>query len=357
MIKFSPLHPGAYTDRGIALLMLGRNEDALDSFSQAVRVWNGPASMMERFFPIENTAGSRSLTLFSVPNTARGLSRQDVGPDSPGAGHGPQRHGAGLSSTGTETRRRSASTTVRSQIYPSDPNAFIGRGDCHLALGEADRALADYNEAVRLGPGYSRAYASRGKLLETKGDWDKAEADYDRAIQLDPSFTYAFACVPGCSPAEDRTTRPWPTPRRPADRAPRCRRLKDRGGILVRTGQYQQAIEELNKAIELNPKLATAYLNRGAAYNSLGQYERAIKDLDKALELDPKNAPAHTNIGLAYYMVGQYDRAVEDLSEAVRLAPKNAVVHFNRANVYARLGLQGAGPRRLRGGRPACIRN
>ena len=79
---------------------------------------------------------------------------------------------------------------------------------------------------------------------------------------------------------------PGSVPTTPAD-------YKDRGGVLVRLGQYQQAIDTLNRAIELDPNRAAAYLNRGAAYNGLGQYERAIEDLNKAIALDPKN-PART---------------------------------------------------------------
>ena len=105
-------------------------------------------------------------------------------------------------------------------------------------------------------------------------------------------------------------------------------------------GQHRRAIDDLNRAIELDPNLATAYLNRGAAYNSLGQYERAIDDLARAIKLDPRNAGAHTNIGLAYFMVNQYDHSIESLSEAVRLAPRNAIVLLNRGNVYARLGFR-----------------
>ena len=339
-IHYNPLHPGGYTDRGIALLMLGRNEDALASFTEALRVWTSPASTIERFLQITPNDGGLSLPLFPVPNTARGLTRNSTlqiaqGHATAYCGLGQAYHRLGQDEQAIQEYTRGMG------IYAEDPNAYMGRGDCYLSLGEPDKALADYNEAIRLGPTYSRAFARRGKLLETKGDWEKAQADYDRAIQLDPGFTYALRLRAGLLSRRGQNDKALKDAEAAGRQDPKdAGAFKDRGGILVRTGQYQRAIDELNKAIDLNPKLATAYLNRGAAYNSLGQYERAIKDLDKALELDPENAPAHTNIGLAYYMIGQYDRSVEDLSEAVRLAPKSAVVHFNRANVYARLGLK-----------------
>ena len=46
---------------------------------------------------------------------------------------------------------------------------------------------------------------------------------------------------------------------------------KDRGGVLVRTNRFDRAIADLNEAIRLCPNSATAYQNRGAAYNGLGQ--------------------------------------------------------------------------------------
>ena len=60
----------------------------------------------------------------------------------------------------------------------------------------------------------------------------------------------------------------------------------------MNTGRYREAIEELNKAIEADPKFALAYNARGYAYYRLRDYSHAIADFDKALVLRPgyKNA-------------------------------------------------------------------
>ena len=331
VIHYSPLLPGAYTDRGIALLMLGRNEDALDSFNHAVRTWNtasflDPASILEGLMPIPNRTGglSRKGSQQIVQGQATAYS---------GLGQAYYRLG--------QHEQAVIEYNHAIEIYALDPNAYIGRGDCRVALGDHEQALADFNEAIRLGPGYSRAYTSRGHLYEVMGQDSRAEADYDRAVELDPGHTYALRLRGALQSRRglndkaiadiDAATR-----LRPEDASA----YKDRGGVLVRLGRFQQAIDALNRAIELDPDRASSYLNRGAAYNGLGQYERAIQDLNKAITLDSKNPGAHTNIGLAYYMIGQYERAIEDLSEAVRLAPDNAIVHLNRGNVYARLGFR-----------------
>ena len=55
---------------------------------------------------------------------------------------------------------------------------------------------------------------------------------------------------------------------------------------------YDEAIKECNKAIELDPNLATAYAIRSVAYGSKGQYDKALADCNKAIELAPNPNPA-----------------------------------------------------------------
>ena len=66
--------------------------------------------------------------------------------------------------------------------------------------------------------------------------------------------------------------------------------------------QYKEAIGDFDKAIELNPKDAYAYYNRGNAKHDLKQYKEAIADFDKAIELNPKDAslmPTTTEAAIA----------------------------------------------------------
>ena len=60
-----------------------------------------------------------------------------------------------------------------------------------------------------------------------------------------------------------------------------------------------------------------AYNNRGAAYAVLGQYQLAIEDYDKAIQLDPEDAMAYYNRGVAYKELGRYHRAIEDYDRVI----------------------------------------
>ena len=61
------------------------------------------------------------------------------------------------------------------------------------------------------------------------------------------------------------------------------------------TKQYYLAISDLTRAIELEPKLTLAYVNRGIAHTNLKEYELGIEDYNRALEIDPKCLVAYNN--------------------------------------------------------------
>ena len=96
----------------------------------------------------------------------------------------------------------------------------------------------------------------------------------------------------------------------------------NRGNAYFIEGQYDQAISDYNKALEINPRNANAYSNRGNVYYHKGQYDQAISDYNKALEINPRFAKAYSNRASAYKSIGQYDKAWEDVDKAQDLGFK-----------------------------------
>ncbi len=108
----------------------------------------------------------------------------------------------------------------------------------------------------------------------------------------------------------------------------------NRGFDYCQIGQYDQAISDFSKAIEINPRLAHAYNNRGAAYLYKGQYDQAILDLSKAIEINPRLAHAYNNRGWAYIKKWQYDQAISDFNKTVEIDARFVDAYFYRAIVY-----------------------
>jgi tetratricopeptide (TPR) repeat protein len=133
------------------------------------------------------------------------------------------------------------------------------------------RAIADYNEAIRLSPNYSSAYYNRGTWYLAKDDFDRAIADLNEAIRIGPQ-----ASVRGT----DFSSRQGDEQKADFFHA--------RGQAYFGKKDSDHAIEDYDEAIRLNPKLTRAFVNRGLAYRAKGDVDRANVDFDQAIKLDPE---------------------------------------------------------------------
>ncbi len=73
-----------------------------------------------------------------------------------------------------------------------------------------------------------------------------------------------------------------------------------------------------------NPRYADAYYNRSVAYISMGQYDRAIADCNKVLQLDPSHANSYYSRGVSYWHLGSKSQAIKDFQAAAKLKHKGA---------------------------------
>ena len=108
----------------------------------------------------------------------------------------------------------------------------------------------------------------------------------------------------------------------------------NRGNAYFFAGEYDRAISEFNKAIEINPTYVEAYGNRGLAYLEKGEHDRAISDFNKAIEINPWDDKATVNRGIAYGAKGEYDLAISDFNKAIEINPWDAKAYFNRGSAF-----------------------
>ncbi len=178
---------------------------------------------------------------------------------------------------------------------------YNNRGTAYERKREYDRAIQDYNEAIRLSPNYAYTYRNRGLAYNNKGDYDRAIQDFNDVIRLNPTYASAYYC---------------------------------RGNAYIGKEDFDRAIQDFNEAIRLNPTYASAYDGRGNAYDGKDDYDRAIRDYNEAIRLNPNDAHTYNNRGLAYNNKGDYDRAIQDYNEAIRLNPNLALAYEKRGDAY-----------------------
>lgn len=107
---------------------------------------------------------------------------------------------------------------------------------------------------------------------------------------------------------------------------------------------YTRVIEHYEKAIESDPectdklkqKLAKVYNNRGLAYGHKEKFnlDKAIEDYNKAVDLDSDFAKTYNNRGLAYAEKKEFDKAIGDYDKAINLRPDYALVYCNRGEAW-----------------------
>lgn len=102
-----------------------------------------------------------------------------------------------------------------------------------------------------------------------------------------------------------------------------------------RTGQYDRAVTDANRAIMMSPKYPLPYLNRGNAHYRLKEYDAALKSYKRSIQLDPSNPESYYNLGQAYYRKGLLDEAMASYSKAVELDAGHYAAWYNKACILS----------------------
>lgn len=262
-------------------------------------------------------------------------------------------------------------------IDPKNPDALnlYRRATSLYAMGETERALSDYNDAIRVDPDNSLAFLGRGVLLATRAraygraieDFDKvlarqpdnvdaliargnaysqlgdngpALADLDRAIRLAPDNAQAYV-IRGLA-NNRRGRRPlamqdYDTALQRAPRYPQA--LANRAALLSENGKYDQAIADLDQAIKADPDNPVAYYNRGFAWFAKHEYGKALADYDEAIKLEPDMGRAYNNRCLIRAITGEdLVSGLQDCDTAQKLLPLSIDVRITRGFIYLKLG-------------------
>ena len=217
------------------------------------------------------------------------------------------------------------------ELAPTEPSFFYERGMARWHDRQADLALADFDQAIKLKPDYVDALMSRATLRARRHDpAETISADLDAIDRLAPKE----AAVRLALGSLYMGTRNYPAAivqygrwidshdgdfiRMPQVRNARCW-ARALAGI-----ELDRALDDCNAAVRANSKNAAFHDSRGLVYLRQGHYDKAIADYDAALVLDPKIAWSLYGRGIAKQRLGQGAAGRVDLAAATALAPKIA---------------------------------
>jgi tetratricopeptide (TPR) repeat protein len=137
--------------------------------------------------------------------------------------------------------------------------AYNNRGVAYRLKTEFDKAIDDFDEAIKLRPNYPNAFNNRGVAYRNKGDLEHALADYDEAIQLKPDYLAA---------------------------------LYNRGLALLEKGDYGRSVSDFSTVLEADPQNPLVLFRRGQALAKNGNIEASNADFATARTIKPDIADA-----------------------------------------------------------------
>lgn len=189
-------------------------------------------------------------------------------------------------------------------------SAYTGRASIYIHLQDYQKALDDYNQAIKIDPNTGSHYESRGNFYMLIKEEQKAKTDYQKAIEI-----YS---------AEIKNH-------------PDALTYNSRGSLRANLQDYQGAMQDFSKAIELQPNIGFFFYSRADVRVKQQDYQGAIADFSKAIELQPSNSFYYTSRANAYIQAKNYQAAIRDYSKAIELQPNNVAIYGARATIFNQL--------------------
>jgi len=186
---------------------------------------------------------------------------------------------------------------------------YFDKGFYEYKMLDYKDANADFTNSLDINPKYGKVYYYRALSYKENRDYQLAINDCKKAIEL---FADSKESLPSIY------------------------NLKGISEDFL--DDYKSAIEDYNQALEINPKFARVYINRGDVYKEDGNNKAALADYNSAMPFYDKDkvttATLYQKIGKCYYNEGHYKEAITNHTKALTLEPKYGLAYWNRGASY-----------------------
>jgi tetratricopeptide (TPR) repeat protein len=174
----------------------------------------------------------------------------------------------------------------------------------------AVRAMQQHTAEIKVGGATALIYFQRGSALQQLRALDAALKDYASALSFDP----------------------------PLDEKSQAALQDNRNTCLRQLSRYDEAIAAGMEAIRLHPDNARYHTNLGFVRYWSGDYEAALSNLERALELEPNEWWAYGYRGMIYAMIGKSENAVDDFTIVIDTGGAMALLYLWRAQAHFQSG-------------------
>lgn len=186
-----------------------------------------------------------------------------------------------------------------------DPVALFFEGNkCHIQ-NDPEGAIARYQKAVQLNPGFAEAYYNMGNAFQDLEMADQAIDAYRKVLDLDPANVNVY---------------------------------NNMGIILQESGDRSAALQCFQKALDLEPESARTCYNLARLWAARGNHAEATRYFKKAIAIQPENARAYNALGMVLQKQDRWPQSIACFLEAVKSNADCFEACFNMGVSYLKLG-------------------
>ncbi len=225
-------------------------------------------------------------------------------------------------------------------IRPNSSAIYTDLGEALWMLNRRVDAEKAFRKAQQLDPKYAVSWMGLGRLYRKRGLHEKAFQCFKKATQLNAKYPFAWNAL-GVVTLENKkkSNEAIKYFKSALGLAPGFYEARvNLGDALVDTGQFEEGVAELNKAIRRYPNLSPAYISLGLVLRKAKKYDRAIRVLQQAIKAEPKNSRAHYSLGVIYKDRNQLSQAIAAYRKAIAYDPSDFRAWNNLANHLADQG-------------------
>ena len=221
---------------------------------------------------------------------------------------------------------------------PNDADCLFNLAGIYTKTGHADEAIVPLMQAHKAAPGRPEILFALAQTSQDIGFYADAATAIDQYLKLKPHDDVArrergFCLIRSAKLDQGLEDLRWYVQKHPKD---------PRGfyelAIAETVRESDKALEDLNRAVALDPKFNAARYARGVLYYRLGKTQESIADLKLVLKTEPDDVGSLDALGQDYLRLGQYSEAAEVLEHAYKIAPKDPKVLTHYSRVMIRLG-------------------
>lgn len=204
------------------------------------------------------------------------------------------------------------------RLDPHYAEYHFDRGNARCQVGDHHAAIADYEAAMTLTPPFPELFHNRAEARSAVGDRQGAAEDFRYALELEPDYLEARISLAALLLEDGDAGAAGEQARAGLEHHPdNARLLCLLGDAAAGSGEETTAREAFDRALASDPTLYQALVGRAALCYEQSRFDEAVADLDRALELAGDDADLLFNRGYAHEAAGRFAEAIADYTRAL----------------------------------------